>query len=514
MMNYKRVTFSVVLSLVLLWAGSYPLQAQEPTRIPSVLMQKTEQGSTAEFFVILREQADLQEATYRRGKAKAHYVYQQLWQTAQQSQRSLTTQLKKQNIPYHSFYIINALLVEGDRKVLTSLAAHPDVMAVEANTQLRGLRLPNDAVPSISQRPQTGGMIEPNLIYVNADDVWAMGYRGQGIVIGGQDTGYDWTHPALAGKYRGGSGSLVNHDYNWHDSIHTTAFNSSCGTDSPEPCDDHLHGTHTMGIAVGDDGLGNQIGMAPEAQWIGCRNMDEGHGTPATYLECFEFFLAPYPLGGTPAQGNPELAPDVTINSWSCPQLEGCTWQTLQAAVNAQRAAGIMTVGSAGNEGLSGCRSVINPPGIYDAVYSVGALNQSFTGLASFSSRGPVTIDGSNRLKPDITAPGTQIRSSMLNNSYGSISGTSMAAPHVAGAVALLWSAVPALKNEVVLTEIYLNGQATHIDDDTCDSPGTSWPNMAYGYGHLDIERSIQHALQNPPSWLYLPLILSDSSLD
>src|SRR5947199_8195216 len=136
--------------------------------------------------------------------------------------------------------------------------------------------------------------------------------------------------------------------------------------------------------------------MAPGARWIGCRNMDRGNGTPARYIECMEFFLAPYPVGGTPAQGNPDLAPDISTNSWGCPATEGCSVNTLQAAVEAQRAAGIFMVVAAGNKGPN-CSTVQDPPSFYDAVYSVGALNTTngTDTIATFSSRGPVAADGS-----------------------------------------------------------------------------------------------------------------------
>src|SRR4030095_5995068 len=153
-----------------------------------------------------------------------------------------------------------------------------------------------------------------------------------------------------------------NHDFNWHDSVHSGG--GSCGPNSPQPCDDDGHGTHTMGTAVGDGGMGNQIGMAPGAKWMGCRNMNEGVGTPASYTECMEFFLAPYPVNGTPAQGNPDLAPDVTTNSWGCTADEGCSPGTLQAAVEAQRAAGILMVVAAGNSG-PGCSTVDDPPSLF-----------------------------------------------------------------------------------------------------------------------------------------------------
>jgi len=276
----------------------------------------------------------------------------------------------------------------------------------------------------------------------------------------------------------------ADHDYNWHDSIHDSSGNP-CGNDSPFPCDDTGHGTHTIGIAIGDDGAGNQIGMAPGAQCIGCRNMDAGVGTPARYIECMEFFLAPYPVGGDPGQGDPTKAPDLTTNSWVCPPDEGCSPNTLRSAVEGQRAAGIEMVAGAGNNG-SDCSTLRYPPAIYDASYTVGALNTGHDLIASFSSRGPVTIDGSNRLKPDITAPGTNNRSSYntSDNSYAILSGTSMATPHIAGSVALLWSARPELRPDLDATEGTLNNAAVHITSSEC---GLGTPNNVYGWGRVDV---------------------------
>jgi subtilisin family serine protease len=218
--------------------------------------------------------------------------------------------------------------------------------------------------------------------------------------------------------------------------------------------------------------------------------MDQGNGTPATYIECFEFFLAPYPVSGTPSQGDPDRAPDVTNNSWGCPAAEGCSAGTLLAAVQAQRAAGIMTVVSAGNAGSS-CATVNTPAAIYDESYSVGSHTIS-NAISSFSSRGPVTLDGSNRMKPDITAPGSNVRSSTRTSttSYGSLSGTSMAGPHVAGAVALLWSAKPALRNNIAATEALFNDTAVHVMDSTCSSP-TTVPNYVWGWGRLDVRAAV-----------------------
>ena len=300
-----------------------------------------------------------------------------------------------------------------------ALAARADVARIEGNPQIR-TALPKPVPgfsgatgilevrqPALAEGPAG---VEPNIAYTHAPEVWAMGFTGQGIVIGGQDTGYQWDHPALKPHYRGWDGSSVSHDYNWHDSIHTGG--GPCGAASPQPCDDYGHGTHTMGTAVGDDGAGHRIGMAPGAQWIGCRNMNGGVGQPSTYLECFEFFLAPYPVGGTPAQGDPDRAPDVTNNSWSCPAYEGCSPATMQAALDNQQAAGILSVVSATNFG-SACSTVTDPPALDSLAYTVGALNTGSDSIAGFSSRGPITVDGSYRRKPDISAPGTNITSSI-----------------------------------------------------------------------------------------------------
>ena len=243
-----------------------------------------------------------------------------------------------------------------------------------------------------------------------------------------------------------------------------------------------------MGTIVGDDGGSHQIGVAPGARWIGCRNMNVGVGTPATYLECFEFFLAPYPIGGDPiSDGVPSLAPHVINNSWTCPTSEGCDWDTLQTVVENVRAAGIVVVASAGNDGYDGCETVQDPPALYDAAFSVGATDSS-DNIASFSSRGPVTRDDSNRPKPDVSAPGVSVRSSIPGGGYGWKSGTSMAGPHVAGTVALLWSAAPFLVGDVDATEWFIAQTARpRTTSQTCgdDNPGDV-PNNVYGWGIVD----------------------------
>src|SRR5213595_1713160 len=238
--------------------------------------------------------------------------------------------------------------------------------------------------------------------------------------------------------------------------------------------------------------------MAPGAKWIGCRNMDQGNGTPARYIECMEFFLAPYPLNCTPAEGDPTKAPHITINSWGCPASEGCVvGDELQAAVEAQEAAGIQMVVAAGNSG-SGCSTVSDPPSFYAASYTVGALNTGTDTIAGFSSRGPVTRDGSNRTKPDITAPGTNTRScdNTCDSCYTIASGTSMATPHIAGAMALLWSAIPSLQNQIDPSRAALNNAAVHIASTQCGATGP--PNNVYGWGRVDILAAVSGGTPTP----------------
>ena len=457
-------------------------------KIEPWVIEHTANGQEAELMVVLVDQADLRPAAELATKnEKSRYVHDALWSKSQATQEPVLQWLRERGLEHRSFYIINSILVKGSREVAEALAARLDVARVEGNPKIYNvLPQPITAGEAPSQL-ETPNAIEPNINYTGAPQVWARGFTGRGLVIGTADTGVRWTHNALKSHYRGWSGTLANHNYNWHDSVHDSGGNP-CGNNAPAPCDDNGHGTHTIGTAIGDDGMGNQIGMAPGAKWIGCRNMDQGSGTPARYIECMEFFLAPYPVGGTPAQGDPTLAPDITTNSWTCPPAEGCSVNTLQAAVEAQQAAGIMMVVAAGNQG-PGCSTLLSPPSFYEASYTVGALTTGTDTIAPFSNRGSVTIDGSHRLKPDITAPGTDIRSSLnaSDNAYGILTGTSMATPHIAGAVALLWSARPEWRHDIDISRTAINDAAVHILNGACDGGRLVTPNNTYGYGRVNI---------------------------
>jgi serine protease AprX len=476
--------------------GNSPEQTAIATKIAPWVMEHTANGQQAEFLVVLADQADLGAAAALPTKnEKGRYVHDALWNKGQATQGPILQWLSARGLEHQSFHIVNAILVKGGRDIAEALAARPDVARVEGNPHIQNL-LPQPApAAEASSQPAAPEAIEPGINYTHAPQVWALGFTGQNIVVASADTGVRWTHNALKPHYRGWDGVTADHDYNWHDSIHSGG--GVCGPDSPQPCDDFFHGSHTTGTAIGSDGGTNQIGMAPGAKWIACRNMDQGVGTPARYMECMEFFLAPYPVGGDPSQGDPTKAPDITINSWGCPTSEGCSVNTLQASVEAQAAAGIMMVVAAGNSG-SLCSTVTDPPSFYAASYTAGALNTGTDTIASFSSRGPVTADGSGRIKPDITAPGTNTRSASnsSDNAYTFASGTSMATPHIAGAMALLWSAIPSLQNQIDASQAALNNAAVHIASTQCGSAGP--PNNVYGWGRVDIFAAVTSATPTP----------------
>lgn len=396
------------------------------------------------FLIILEEQADLSAAAAIPDRtARLAYVYSTLVETADRTQGALREELDALGVPYRPYYLVNMIRVDGRRWLMGRFQGRPGVAQVILNPNVRlypdGPRLTDLLLTGDDGAP--AGVVE-NLEVIGAPAAWDMGATGAGIVVAGQDTGYDWTHPALQAHYRGWDGQTASHDYNWHDAWDDTAV----------PWDDDMHGTHTMGTILGADGSGSQTGVAPGARWIGCRNMRRGFGNPGAYIECMEYLLAPYPHGGDPFRdGDVTRAPHVVNNSWGCPPWEGCALDTLAVAAEALRAAGVMMVVSAGNEGPA-CATVLHPPANYDAVFSVGATNLTGETIAYFSSRGPVE----GAVKPDISAPGQEIRSSIPGGGYAEFEGTSMAGPHVVGVVALVWSAAPAMVGQIDATEALL----------------------------------------------------------
>jgi len=473
------------------------------SKVDPQVLEIAEEGE-AEFIVFLHQQADLQSAKGIRDKfQRGAYVYEKLTSIAKATQGPILRTLASHGVEYQPFWVTNMIWVKGDKTIVEILARRPDVKRLYNNPRVKLDIPPKDKqfYETTQYNQEAASLIGWGISKVRAPEVWAAGYTGQGVVIGGQDTGYDWDHPALKDKYRGwdSGNQTVNHDYNWHDAIHIGS-GGVCGLDSPEPCDDESHGTHTMGIMVGDDGAGMQIGMAPGAKWIGCRNMDQGLGTPARYIECYEWFIAPWPIGGDPFNdGDPSKAPHVINNSWSCPADEGCdNPEILLTVVQNVRAAGILTVHSAGNDGScpdSGTQ--YTPAAIYDESFSVGSTDQN-DNISNFSSEGPAIIGDDVFIKPDVVAPGQDIYSSVPNGNYDIKHGTSMAAPHVAGLAALLISAQPELAGQVDLIETLItHNTVPRTSSRECGGvPGYQIPNNTYGWGRVDAKSVVENALQ------------------
>ena len=474
-----------------------------------IRLQNKPENDKQKVVIVFKDQADISAVKNIKGKdAKATFVYNTLTSKANKTQGQLIQWLKSNQITYRSFYIVNMISAEANLNQIKEISLFDEVSEVIEDSNFKKLDQP--------ERDKSEGNARSaiwNISQIGAPSVWALGFTGQNVVIGGQDTGYAWEVPTIKSKYRGWNGTSANHDYNWHDAIHgnnpQSPGTNSCGFNSSIPCDDDNHGTHTMGTMVGGvDNNNNEIGVAPGAKWIGCRNMENGYGTLTTYVECFEWFLAPYPVSG--GSGDPTKMPHVINNSWGCPTIEGCNstnFATMEAALNNLRNAGCVIVVSAGNGGPN-CSSVDDPAAIFAGSFSVGATD-SANGIANFSSRGAVTVDGSNRLKPNISAPGVNIRSCIKDGTFSNLSGTSMAGPHVAGLVALLISANPQLAGEVDKIEDIIEQTALNLTSSTqsCNGiPGMSIPNNTYGYGRIDAVTAVNHALNE----LYVPLIKID----
>lgn len=463
-----------------------------------------QRGELADALVIFSEKPDISKAREMSGKsAKAQFVYQTLHQTAARSQKTALELVRKFDAEANTLFLVNALAVANARpELLLMLAELPEVAGISADPWVKfegPLAQESNAAP-IKER----NGVEWGIAKIQAPEVWTLGYTGQGITIGGADTGYDWQHPAILKKYRGYTNNQ--HDYNWHDAIHEfsplnydTSGNpgvNPCGLDAQAPCDDNSHGTHTMGTMTGDDEAGNMIGVAPGAQWIGCRNMERGWGKPSSYIECFQWFLAPTDIGGQ--NPDPGKAPHVINNSWYCSQEEGCTDHNvndlLRTAVVNLKESGVVVVVSNGNTG-SACGTTYGPPAYFEESFSIGSTR--FDDLISpYSSRGPVWIDGSYRIKPNVSAPGQDVRSCIPGGNYANFSGTSMAGPHVAGVVALMISANPAIAGYVEDIEDILEETSVFLTDtlDCDNNSGVARPNHAYGWGRVDALAAVQAA--------------------
>jgi len=424
--------------------------------------------------VILNSQADLNSLNSIEDQSlRRQGVYRQLTEYADGSQTELRSTLDKFKIEYTPYYLVNGIEVNGGNLVKMLLARNEAVDRILDSPQLRPLPQANDAGEAETQTmPETPTW---NIQMIHADQVVKeLEITGTGIVIGQTDSGVDGRHPQLQENYRGADNS---DNYNWYD-----PWNAS-----PFPVDLSGHGTMTLGIAAGKN-----IGIAPDAQWMGCVNLARNLGNPAKYLDCMQFMLAPFPQGGDPfKEGDPSMGANIVNNSWGCPDVEGCDAAVYVDAMKALTTAGIFMSSGAGNTGNYGCASVTDPIAIYETVFTAGAVNQQGN-LSAFSSFGPVVVDGSERQKPDILAPGESVTSSFPGGGYTTANGTSFAAPHVTGVVALMWSANPALIGDVESTMKILRETA---QDYKGTSPVCGEVDQAVGAGILDALAAVQAAI-------------------
>jgi subtilisin family serine protease len=340
-------------------------------------------------------------------------------------------------IPY---WIINGVALKASPRVLEALARHPLVVEI----------VPDRVFPAPQGTLETY-MVETNVDVTNATRLWELGYRGQGMVVANMDTGVSLSHPDLVNQWRGGANS-------WFDPH---------GEHPAAPTDQDGHGTWTMGVMVGRDHSGSYIGIAPEAQWIAVKIFnDSGYATSSAIHAGYQWLLDP---DGDPTTDD---SPHVVNNSWSF-LTPGC-YLDFQDDLRLLRAAGIIPVFAAGNSGPDLSSSV--SPSNYPEALSVGAVD-NWGAINIGSSRGPTACAGTTGVYPDLVAPGVGIFSSSLNSGYAYATGTSMAAPHVAGGLALLRSAFPSLS--ISALENALRTSANDLGD-----PG---PDNIYGSGSLDL---------------------------
>ena len=490
--SYASTTKSVNTS------ASSTIAEKSKTKISKKLSTQFEKEDKVSFIIKFKEQVDTakvaKEATAAAKKqklssskaslAKRSSIVTNLRATAQETQMNVNKFLEEQvkageAKDLQSFYIVNAIAVTASESVMKKIAAYPEVDKILPNetrqliqpvakAETKAKTTENKKVTTKESAKETKAetsSVEWNIAQISAPAVWEMGIDGAGTVVASIDTGVQWDHPSLKTKYRGYDPANPNqpsHEYNWYDA---TSANRNA------PYDDLDHGTHTIGTMVGSEPNGtNQIGVAPGAKFIAVKAFTANGGTDSDLIEAGEWVLAPKDAAGNP---HPEMAPDVVTNSWG----GGAGLdEWFRPMVQAWKSADIFPEFSAGNTTLTnpgGPGSVANPAN-YPESYATGATDIN-NALASFSLRGPSPY---GELKPDISAPGVNIRSSVPGGAYeGGWNGTSMAGPHISGVVALLKQANASLTVDEL--EEILSTTATPLTDSTYPVS----PNNGYGAG-------------------------------
>jgi subtilisin family serine protease len=472
-------TVSLVMVVFFLpWSISAQSSAEQPAPVGPLVLQQIEMQGQATFWVILRDKADLSPAFgMSNWDARGLFVYNRLRAVANQSQARLRSLLTERGAPHQPFWVVNVIRVTADQALLDEISQLPEVERIVAD---QVIPLPE---PLPGQVESGVNAIEWNIDRINAPQVWStFGVRGEGIVVANIDSGVEYTHLGLVRQYRGNQGGgNFDHNYNWFDP------SNICGNPSLVPCDNNSHGTHTMGTIVGDDGDPgtNRIGVAPHARWIAAKGCETNNCSGFALLASAQWILAPTDLNGQ--NPRPDLRPHIVNNSWGGGSGDPWYLEMVQSWV----ASGIFPAFSNGNSGPA-CNTS-STPGDYLDSYSVGAFDIN-NGIAGFSSRGPSPFGG--EIKPNISAPGDNVRSSVPGNGYVSFSGTSMASPHVAGTVALIWSAAPGKIGDITATRALLD--QTAIDTSNSQCGGTAADNNVWGEGRLDAYAAVNAAIGQP----------------
>jgi serine protease AprX len=420
-------------------------------------------GNLISVIVTLKDQADFAALDRLDKRARQKEAITALRSRARASQGRLqalleTRRAEKRVDRITAFWVFNGFSVTATPEVIQELAAQPDV-----------LKITPDDISIVPAAPLAANAPEQNLSIINAPALWQLGFYGQGVVVANMDTGVDVTHPDLANRWRGGSNS-------WFDPY---------GQHPTTPTDQSGHGTWTMGVMVAGDAGGSSIGMAPQARWIAVKIFNDAGSSTATAIHLgFQWLLDP--------DSNPNTAdaPQVVNASWTF-SVPGCNLE-FQPDLQALRAAGILPVFAAGNYGPGSLTS--RSPANYPEAFAVGATNNTDQ-IYAYSSRGPSACGELTTIYPEIVAPGVNINSTDLFGGYYGNSGTSLSAPHAAGALALLLSAYPNLTADQ---------QAAALTNGVTDL-GLPGPDNDYGYGRLNALAAYQWLQANDGNPTFTP---------
>lgn len=375
----------------------------------------------------------------------------------------------------HPLWISNMIYAKGTAKAIEELSQRGDIDIIELDKKIV-LHEFEEVACDVGASPNGR---EPGHSAIKANKLWQMGYTGYGLRAMVIDTGTDQYHPALEANYAG---------LYFGDEVAYTGVGS-------ESIDCDNHGTHVTGTVAGLNRATNDtIGVAFNALWIGSPAIDCGaNNSTFSTNQLFQWALNP--------DGNlltTDDVPAVINNSWGIPtHVDGNPgWVGNQCgtgsmnSLNAAEAGGIAVVFSAGNNGTNGTSTVSNPADLNMGLvnpFSVAAVNGSNLNfpLAGFSSRGPTTCSGTGslKIKPEVAAPGVNVRSSIAGGGYSQFSGTSMASPHVAGAVVLLKEAFPNLTGEAIKLALY----------NTAIDLGTPGEDNSYGNGIIDVMEAFNY---------------------